>query len=224
MKNHSINFLKSIKLFSSLSDREISNILKKTSIKKFKKNDIILHEKDTNKFMYLILFGKVKVVRVTEDGKEMVLAIHKTGDFFGEMSFIDGKTVPATVMVTENSQVIIISKANFYSILYSNEKVLQALLQVLTSRLRESWEVINLLSFNNASQRIKTLLILYSSKYGKKMNNGITIDIKLTHQDIANMSGIARETVTRVLDRLQKDKDITVLKSKRIHLSHKMLG
>jgi CRP/FNR family transcriptional regulator len=214
-----IKFAKNIRLLSSLTDKELSHILKKVNLKKFKKNEIILHEKDTNMFMYIILQGKVKVIRITEDGKEVLLAMHQTGDFFGEMSLIDGKTAPATVMVTEDSHIIIISKENFYSILFNNEKVLKALLQIMSSRLRDSWEIINVLSFSNATQRIKTILFLLSGKHGEKKDNGITINTKLTHQNIASMSGVARETVTRIIDRLQKDGDITVLKNKFIHLN-----
>jgi CRP/FNR family transcriptional regulator len=223
MEDYIIKFLKTIDLFSPLTNKELSHILKKINSRKFKKNEIIIHIKDANRVMYIILHGKVKVIRTTDDGKEIVLAMHQTGDFFGEMSFIDGKTAPATVMATEDSHVLIISRENFYSILFNSEKVLQSLLQILTSRIRESWDVINLLNFKNASERIQTLFILLSNKYGQKMEKGLTLDIKLTHQDIANMSGVTRETVTRVLDKLQKDGDIAILENKFIHLSHNFL-
>ena len=85
--------------------------------------------------MYIILGGKVKVVQTTEDGREILLAIHQSGDFFGEMSFIDGKTSPATVLATENSVAAIVSRKDFYSVLETQKKVLNNLLLILCSRL-----------------------------------------------------------------------------------------
>jgi len=218
-EKHKIEFLKKIQLFSSLSDEELSQISDKMIIKRFKKNEIILYEEDTNKFMYIILSGKVKVVQTTEDGKEIILAMHQSGNFFGEMSLIDGKTTPATVMATEDSITTIISKRDFYSMLFVHNKVLEKLLQILCSRLRESWERIQLLNLNNASQRMKMLFFTLSDEYGKKTAEGVTLNIKLTHQDLADMAGMTRETVTRVIDKWQKNREITILENKFIRLS-----
>ncbi|MEJ2253354.1 MAG: Crp/Fnr family transcriptional regulator [Nitrospirota bacterium] len=214
-----IEKLKPIPFFASLTENDFSQLSGKIKIKQFRKNEIILYEEDTNEYMYTILQGKVKVVQISEEGKETILAIHRTGDFFGEMSLIDGKTVPATVLSTENTLCAIISKGDFYSLLYSQEKIVERLLQILCSRLRNSWDMIQILNFKNASQRLKMLFYLLSEEYGKKTDDGIMLDIKLTHRDIANMAGITRETVTRVLDKMQKDKEIAVLKNKAIRLS-----
>ena len=201
--------LKGVDLFSSLSDEELAAVGSKITLKKFRKNEVILQEQDTSEFMYIILSGKVKVVQVTEDGKETIIAFHKSGDFFGEMSLIDGKTVPATVLAIENSNVAIISKKDFYSILFVQNKFLVQLLRILCSRLRESYERIQILSFNNAAQRIKMLFIMLADMYGKEEEKGIRLDIKLTHQNMADMTGIARETVTRIINRAQKENEIS---------------
>ena len=63
-------------LFHSLTDEEMDQVISKMNVRKFKKNEIILYEEDTNEFMYLILLGKVKVIRTTEDGKEIILAMN----------------------------------------------------------------------------------------------------------------------------------------------------
>lgn len=211
--------MKTIQLFSSLSDAELNQVCSKMPVKQFKKNEVILYEEDTNEYMYIILEGKVRIVQMTEDGKETILAMHKAGDFFGEMSLIDGKTMPATVMAVENSITSIISKKDFFSLIHAQPKVSEKLLEILCARLRESWERIQILNFKNASDRLKMLFLMLSEEYGKKTADGITLNIKLTHQDIANMTGITRETVTRVIDRWQKDKEIAVLKNRFIHLN-----
>ncbi len=222
MENVKIDFLKDIQLFSGLDEQELTQISGKVTLKEFKKNEVILYEEDTNEFMYIVLFGKVIVVKMTEDGKEIILAAHQLGEFFGEMSLIDGRTSPATVLATENSLVAIISKKDFYSLLTDYHKVLEKMLQILCSRLRDSWKRIHMLNFKNAAQRVKMLFLTLSFDKGEKEAGGVTLNIKLTHQNIADMIGLTRETVTRVLDKWQKDGEITI-KNKFIHLNAKFL-
>ncbi len=216
---HKNEFLKKTQLFSSLADNDIDNIISKLVVKQFRKNETILYEADTNKYMYLILSGKVKVLRTTEDGKEIILAMHQSGNFFGEMSLIDGKTTPASVMATTDSLIAIISQSDFYNILFSQNKVVENLLKILCTRLRQSWDTIQLLNFNNAAHRTKMLFLMLSDEYGTKTPEGVTLNIKLTHQDISDMTGLTRETVTRVLDKLQKSNEIQILDNKTIRIS-----
>jgi len=217
--NVKIEFLQNIQLFSSLTDEELQRIANKIRIEEFKKNEIVLREEDTSEFMYIILDGKVKVVQTTEDGKEIILALHKSQDFFGEISLIDGKTSPATVQASEDSFIAFISKKDFYTLLSAQSKVLEKLLQILCARLRDSWKRIYLLNFKHASDRVKTLFLSLSLENGNKTSEGVILNLKLTHQDIADMAGLTRETVTRVLDKWQKDGEITVLKNKLICLN-----
>ena len=210
--------LNMIELFAYLTDQELDSINNLLAVKRFKKNEVILHEEDTNKFMYIVLSGRVRVIQITEDGKEILLAIHQAGEFFGEMSFIDGKTSPATIVAADDSVISIISRDEFYSTIYTHKKVLYNLLLILCSRLRESWEKIQLLNLKNASERLKILFYILSNKYGEKTAKGITLNIKLTHQDMAEMTGMARETVTRVLDKWNKEGEISILGNKFIQL------
>jgi len=217
------NLIKRTQLFSSLTDNELDQLVNKMIVKQFTKNETILYEEDTNEYMYIILLGKVKVVRTTEDGKEIILAIHQSGSFFGEMSLIDGKTSPASVIATEDSLISIISKTDFFSIIFSQNKITKNLLEILCERLRKSWDTIQLLNFNNAAQRTKMLFLMLSDEYGEKAPEGVILNMKLTHQDISDMTGLTRETVTRVLDKLQKNNEITILKDKYIRLNNNFL-
>lgn len=215
-ENIKIDFLRNIQLFSSLTDEELNRIGTGITIEEFKKNEVVLHEEDTNEFMYIILFGKVKVIQTTEDGKEIILAVHKANDFFGEVSLIDGKTSPATVQTLEDSLIAFIAKKDFYSLLITQNKILEKMLHIFCSRLRESWERIYILNAKNASDRVKLLFLALSHKNGNATSDGIVLNLKLTHQEIADMAGLSRETVTRILDKLQKDGEISILKNKMI--------
>jgi CRP/FNR family transcriptional regulator, cyclic AMP receptor protein len=219
MKEHfNIEGLKNNSLFFSLSAEELSDIRRKIIIKKIAKNEIILREEQTSEFMYIILDGAAKVVQTTDAGKEIIMTMHKSGDFFGELSLIDGKTAPAAVRATRDSLIAIISKREFFSLLLSQNKVLENLLRILCDRIRESMKKIQILNFNNAAQRIKMLFMMLSESHGEQVKEGTVLKIKLIHQDIADMTGLTRETVTRILDKWRKSGEIQILKNKYILL------
>lgn len=215
--------LREFPLFSSLSDEDFGQMVSRLTIRHFKKNEIILHEDDTSSYMYVILDGRVKVVQTTADGKEIILAVHQTGNFFGEMSLIDGKTAPATVVALRESAVAIISKREFHATLLSNKTVLNNLLLILCGRLRDSWHKIQMLNLRSAAQRVRSLLLSLSHEHGVRGDDGITLQMKLTHQDIGDMAGLTRETVTRVIDRWLEQGDVAVRKDRSIHLNDSFL-
>ncbi len=213
-----IQAIKKIALFSSLTDDELLQIQGKIVFRNFSKSEIILREENTNDFMYAILDGEAKVVQTTDEGKEIIITVHQAGDFFGELSLIDGKTTPAAVIATKDSVTAIISKKDFYSLLLSQSQVLESLLQLFCSRIREYLKKIQILNFNNAAQRIKMLFLMLAETYGEKTDKGTVLNIKLIHQDIADMVGLTRETVTRILDKWQKGGEIVILKNRFILL------
>lgn len=211
-----IESLKKTELFRSMTSGELNLIKDKIVIKKFRKNETILHEEETNEYMYIILDGEVKVTQFTDSGKEIIMTVHHSGDFFGELSLIDGKTTPAAVRPTRDCVTAIISRKNYYSLLLSQDKVLDNMLQIFCSRMREQMKKIQILNLNNAAQRLKMLFLMLSETYGEKTKEGTVLKIKLIHQDIASMTGLTRETVTRILDKWRRGGEITVLSNKFI--------
>jgi CRP/FNR family transcriptional regulator, cyclic AMP receptor protein len=214
-----LDILKRIRLFYSLCDDELCTVWPKVVFREFKKSQTILQEQQANDFMYIVIQGKVKIFQVSEDGKERILSLHNAGEFFGEMALIDGATAPATVAALVPSLVAIISRDDFYSLLNTQAKILHNLLQLLCNRLRESWQKIQMLTFHNASDRVKMLLMMLADTQGEKTERGTVLTVKLIHQDIADMTGLTRETVTRVLDRFMKSGEITILSNKLIQLN-----
>jgi CRP/FNR family cyclic AMP-dependent transcriptional regulator len=211
--------LRGIALFSSLSDRELHEIRSHVIMREFKRNQMILDEEETSEFMYIIINGKVKISRLGREGRETILSMHGSGEFFGELSLIDGKTAPASVVAIEDSTAAIISKNHFHSLLYTQRKVLENLLSILCARLREAWQKIEMLNFNDASQRLKMLLNILADTYGERTSEGTVLHVKLIHQDMADMTGLTRETVTRVLDKMKKQGEIDILATKFIRLN-----
>jgi len=208
--------LEGIPFFSSFTDEELTDVEKIIVERKYKKNSIILMEDETKDYMYIIFSGKIKVVQVSPGGKEQILVIHKKGDFFGEMSLLDGKTQPATIVAMEDATVGLITKNDFESYFLKNDKALQEIISLLCERLRESWMMLRILSFSDAEQRVRAVLTHVSSLYGVKDLRGTIIPMKLTHKEIADYASLARETVSRLLSSFCQSGEIEILDNKNI--------
>jgi len=213
-----LEYLKQIDLFSSLGTEDLLQVGSKIVVKQFKKNEIILFRGDTNNYIYIIFDGEVKVSQSTEDGKEIILFIHQAGEIFGETSLVDRGNSPALIAATKDTFCAIISMKDLYSIMFNYNDILERLIHILSSRLCQSWELIQMLNSNNAPQRVKTLLMMLAKRYGKNAREETILNIRLTHQSIANMTGLTRETVTRVIDVWQRSGHIST-KNKLIQLN-----
>lgn len=216
----SVNIIKNVPFFSELTAAETDKIEQFIKIKHYSKDQVVLYEEDTSNYMYLVYSGKVRVVKVYEDGREQIITIHKKNDFFGEMSLLDGKTAPATVIAHEESVIGLLSKDDFEQHLLNSDGIRNRVIDLLCERLRDSWAMIRILSIDNAEQRLMAVLDRLQEVYGVKDGRGVIINVKLTHQQIANYASISRETVTRNLNRLERDQSIEILENKYILLTN----
>jgi CRP/FNR family transcriptional regulator, cyclic AMP receptor protein len=198
-----VDLIRRVPLFSTLTDEEFTRIEHVFVTRAYRKGQIIFLEEETGNYMYLVLSGKVKVSKAGVGGKETILAIHRTGDFFGEMSLLDGKTAPATVSAMEDAKIISISGSDFHKYLLHNEKVMLQIINVLCTRLRQVWQTQSL-SSSTADARIRMGIYELAKRHGVRDAHGTIIDLKITHQELAEMVGTSRETVTRVLARLRE--------------------
>jgi CRP/FNR family transcriptional regulator, cyclic AMP receptor protein len=217
-----VDMIRRIPLFSTLTDEEFNKLDHIFITRAYRKNQVIFLEEETGHYMYLVLSGKVKVCKSGPSGKETILAIHRAGDFFGEMSLLDGKTSPATVSAIEDSKIISVSGADFHKYLMHNEKVLLQIINVLCSRLRQVWQTQSQ-SSSAADAKIRMGIYNLAQKHGIRDARGIIIDLKITHQELAEMVGTSRETVTRALARLREDNIIEIIDRRMTLLNEQAL-
>lgn len=211
------DFVRRVPLFSSLTEQEVQSLEHIFIERRYKKNQVIFLEEETGEYMYIVISGKVKVTKSSTSGKESILAIHQAGDFFGEMSLLDGKTSPATVSAMEECRIVTVGKQDFNKLLLRNEKVVHQIIRVLCGRLRQVWAQVQILSYSSAEARILAGIHHLSTRHGIPDARGVLINLKITHQELAEMVGTSRETVTRTLGYLQK-KGMIRIESKRIIL------
>jgi CRP-like cAMP-binding protein len=218
-KKRSDRILNSIPFFSGLSEDDLLELESHIKRKRITKNEVVLFEEETTKYMYIVYSGKVRVVKINLDGREQIITIHKKKEYFGEMALLDGKTSPATVIAMEDSEIGLLGRDDFDRFIETNDNMRRNIITALCTQLREAWMMIRIMSFDNAEKRIMAVLSRMQELYGVVDNRGGIINIKLTHQQIANYASVTRETVTRVLNRLEKEAIIQILDGKCILLT-----
>ena len=210
--------VRAIPIFDNFTDEEFSALLEKTKVYKCRKGETIFLDDDQKQLMYIILKGRVKVVEITADGQERVMAFRQRGDYFGEMGLLDGKTDSATIIAMEPCNMLLLTKSVFDEFFMENNRALQGLISVLCRRLRESWVFHNIIGFKDAESKIRATLARYGKTLGIKDSSGVIINTTLSHQSIADRVQITRETATRALKRMRDQDEIEILAGRRIKL------
>lgn len=197
-------YLRRIPIFSSLNEESFEKIRQLIVEKFFSRNQIILYEDESTEHFYIISFGKVKVIQIDHDGLEHIVAVHKKGDFFGEMGILDGKTAPARVVAVEDTGILFLKKEHFIKHFFANTESMSALILVLCHRLRDAWFKIRIVRIADANRRIRAVLHHMGMNFGIMNSRGILINMKLTHNDIASYASLTRETVSRHIKKLER--------------------
>ncbi|MGG2198053.1 MULTISPECIES: Crp/Fnr family transcriptional regulator [Paenibacillus] len=205
-----ISLLRHVPLFQDLSAAELETIAPLFVERKYKKGTILFFEGDAGEEFFLIQSGVVKVYRI-DNAKEIILSLFRGGDFFGEMSLIQkGLQRSATAETMDNCSIYTLVRSEFYHFMERTPKLCLRLLEVTMERLRKTNEQIYDLTFLDVRSRIIKTIFRLSEQYGQPKTNGTFINMKLTHQQLANMVGTVRESVTKVLQELQEDHIITI--------------
>lgn len=198
-------FLRKVPLFADIDDKETNKIIPIMVEKKYKKDQYLFFENDIGNELFLITSGTVKIFKSDKKtGKIKTLTYLKEGDFFGEMAMLDEEIRSASAQVIEDSNVYILSGKKFKDIMLKNPKTALKITKTLSSRLRTADQQIHDLTFRDLPGRVATTLISLAEKHGKKVPSGLRINVKLTHQELADIVGTAREVVTSILSAFKK--------------------
>lgn len=200
----SSEFLSYVPIFSDLPTETLTMIEKIGTKKMYKKNDVVLMEEEAGTALFVIVKGKVKVARSSNDGREVILTILSESDFFGEMAILDGLTRSATVTAIEDSELFLIQRNDFLNLIREFPEISIALLQELTKRLRSADAKIKALSLKDAEGKVATVILQLADDIGKIKHGKVEIEKLPLQQDLANMAGTSRETISRTLHSFAK--------------------
>ncbi|HLP18116.1 MAG TPA: Crp/Fnr family transcriptional regulator [Bacteroidota bacterium] len=209
-------FLQNVPIFNELNSIELEKIAALGVRKQYKKGSIVLLEEETGAALFVIASGKVKIARMDDDGREVILSILGESDFFGEMAILDGLTRSANVVATTKTELFMIHRKDFLGLLNEFPVVAIALLRELTSRLRKADAQIKSLSLKDASGRVATVLLQLADDIGVFRRGKVEIDDMPLQQDLANMAGTSRETISRMLHKFVKKNYIQLQGNKLI--------
>jgi CRP-like cAMP-binding protein len=197
--NHSL-CAKKVPIFSFLNDDELKKIVDMTGNKVYKKGDILCHDGEKSDTLFIINEGAVKISKLTKDGKEQIIHIYTSGDFFGELSiFSDNEAYNFDVYAISDLKICTLTKQNMDEILLSNPTISLKLLQVISNRLTQTENLAQNLATNDAEIRIAYMILEFSEKYGVITDNGIQVKLPINREEMASYVGVTRETISRKL-------------------------
>lgn len=188
--------LKNVSLFADVPEAYLEQLEKLSVTRTYPKNTILVTEGDESNHLYIIKKGKVSVFLTGDDGRQVILNLMTEGEYFGELSLLDGEPRSASVMTVSPCEFIAISRASFQDLLKNNQEFAQFMICELTKRIRILTESVRDLALLDVYGRVIHTLEKLADE-----NNRID-NPKVTHQDIANMVGSSREMVSRIMKQL----------------------
>ncbi len=205
-----------IELFKDLSEKELSEVEALSEKISFKKKDTIFSEGEPSDWFYILLKGKIKITKLSYDGKEIILELIQAPDFFGGLAVLKGFPYPASAICLEDCEVLRIPKKAFLRLVDKYPSISKAMLSFLIERVKVTQETLKNVALEKVETRIASALLRLSEKYGKQDREGILIDVRLTKQELADMVGTTVETAIRTMSRFKKSGYITERNGKTI--------
>jgi CRP-like cAMP-binding protein len=194
--------LRSIPLFSRVAQGDLEQIASHLIERRYPRNTTIVEEGLPGDYMYILREGRVKVTKLSEDGREKILDFLETGSFVGDMALLERGPRSASVKTLTPVKVLALSRTDFISLLRKSPDLALAVIQELSRRIRSVNEQASSLSFQRVKERTMGLLERLAKDPSNEDDRRLTP--VLTHQQIADMVGTSRETVTRVVKDLKE--------------------
>jgi len=185
-------------IFETTNAKDLERLASFCKVKRFFRDEVVFHKGDVGTDLYAVLTGIFRVVIIDDKGDEIILAYVKPGDVVGEMSMIDGLGRTGTLVADEESEIALIPRKAFNEIMQKDFNVTLYLLETLTERLRKADELIESLAFLNVKERIIKYLLDSVGNSAEPVDGYYTTK-KYTHQELSNLIGASRESVTKCL-------------------------
>ncbi len=216
-------YLRQTRLFERLSEPDLRRLAQSSEMREYTRGDVILGPGPGSDVIQFVKAGRVKVSAYSADGKEQVLALLDRGDLFGELAPTK-LPVPARAEALERAVVCSIERVVFEDIIRNTPDVALKVIQALARRLRAAEQEIEDLALRDVPGRLAALLLRLAEGYGEEHERGIRLSFRLTHQDLAQMIGSTRETVTMIMGRFRDDRLISMDRHTLIVLDRERLS
>ena len=198
-------YLKHIRLFDGISPSEMQEMERITRMEEVKKRQPFYLPGDPSSSVYLLKRGRVKLANTAASGKEVTFEILEPGEVFGELEVLEGLPRETAAEALDDAMICVIRREDFDKYLEMHPNITVKLTKLIGLRLRRIQSRIEDLVFRDVPARLAHLLLDLSKSDGVKDPQGIRLKAKLTHQEMANLIGCSRETVSTTLGQFRDD-------------------
>jgi CRP-like cAMP-binding protein len=213
-------FLKDVLLFKDLPAKELDKVVKQFTFMEFPKYHVVFQEGSPGDLLYIIKSGVVKISKEAADGRVKTLALLSAGEIFGEMSVLSSESRSANAETLTEAVAAVIKREEFQALVEKNPSISLHIIRTLIERLYQADRQIKNLALGNSRAKIADLLLQLSQEFGGDGEDGSKVGVRLTHQELADLAGLARETTTKLLNEFVKDEAI-LLKDREIEILNK---
>ena len=201
-------YLQNFNLIQGMDESSMEMMDQKSKMKKSSKREVIYFPEERSDNIYMLKEGKVKISRVSEDGKKMTLQLIGPGEIFGESAILGQDKRENIAEVVEDAVICSINRTMFQEMLTNNPKLNLSINKFIGLRIRKIQAHVEDLVFKDAQERVVAFLKRYAKTFGKKMIDGWMVRPFLTHQEIADLTATSRQTVNSILNDLVSNQDI----------------
>ncbi|MFC1527314.1 Crp/Fnr family transcriptional regulator [Candidatus Neomarinimicrobiota bacterium] len=201
-------YLQNFNLIQGMDESSMEMMDQKSKMKKSSKREVIYFPEEPSNNIYLLKEGKVKISRVSEDGKKMTLQLIGPGEIFGESAILGQDKRENIAEVVEDAVICSINRTMFQEMLANNPKMNLSINKFIGLKIRKIQAHVEDLVFKDAQERVVAFLKRYAKTFGKKMIDGWIVRPFLTHQEIADLTATSRQTVNSILNDLVTNQDI----------------
>jgi CRP-like cAMP-binding protein len=192
-------------MFKRLSQDDRQRLAEVSRLKTYAKGDRIFGEAEPSDFFYVVVRGRVKIVKMMPSGKDVILEIFGTGDPFGSVAAYEGRPFPASAIALEDAACLLTPRAAFFALLDAHPSLVRGLLLGLTQRLVELTNRLAEVTGSRVEARFARLFLKLGDSMGKPVAEGTAIPMALSRQELADLTGTTIETAIRVMSRWGKD-------------------
>jgi CRP-like cAMP-binding protein len=192
-------------LFAALPISAIEDLTGRVAVRRVAVNAAVVAQDEPGESMFVIMSGRVKVVIFGENGREVTLSILRPGDSFGEMSLFDGAVRSANCVAIEPTTLLVLSREDLMRHVQAHPRTAMNLLGEMARRLRRADETIAQLALCDVNERLIHRLVALGREEGAESPDGLIVRRRPTQQELANMIGSCRETISRAFNQLARD-------------------
>lgn len=198
-----LDLLRRVHLFARLSNQSLNVLSHSLGTRTFDRGATIFHQGSKGDKLYMIVDGQVRIYTTSGTGQELSVMIFRSGDFFGELSLLDGQARSASAETMRITTTLTLHRSAFLRTMSDVPDIAIAVLEELSLRLRHTNIYMEHLISHSAPQRVVRRLLDLTEQHGVNENGTMRIDLHLTQDDLASLAGTTRETVNRVLANLR---------------------